>query len=266
MLDDRLDALRRLFEEGDGLLRTAGSAAQVSAAPGSDSTESVSVTLDGQGQVVGVSVVVSWQRRLGAEGLPGAVVEAVRDASMRRLNAWGEAYGEDGGDPSAHATGASAGGIFVAGGAVAEPVELDRGDFQRRLQAAATGQMSDADRRAALIELLELAEAIERGIDEVSGKLQATIQATHTGQSPDRHVTVTMTGGGDVTDVRFNRAWLREAHEINVGRQITAAFRAAYEKVAAQGVSQLIADSPLGEVQRATQDPLGLAHRLRMTD
>jgi DNA-binding protein YbaB len=126
--------------------------------------------------------------------------------------------------------------------------------------------MSDADRRAALTELLELAQAIERGIDEVSGKLQATLNATHTGQSPDRHVRVSMTGAGDVTAVRFDRAWLREAHEINIGRQITAAFGAAYEKVAAHGVRRLIADSALGQVQRATQDPFGLAHRLRMTD
>jgi hypothetical protein len=31
------------------------------------------------------------------------------------------------------------------------------------------------------------------------------------------------------------------------------------------GVDKLIADSSLGGVQRATQDPLGLARRLRMT-
>jgi hypothetical protein len=47
---------------------------------------------------------------------------------------------------------------------------------------------------------------------------------------------------------------------------VTAAFRAAYEQVAVNGVQKLIADSPLGEVQRATQDPFGLAHRLRMTN
>jgi|tagenome__1003787_1003787.scaffolds.fasta_scaffold20963616_2 DNA-binding protein YbaB len=250
MSDDRLEPLARLCEEGDALLRDARSAAEVTAAPGSDPTGSVRVTLDDQGRVAGVTVVTGWRQRLGTDELAGAVVEAVRDASMRRLEAWGEAYG------SAPANGRP----------VTEHVEFDRDDFQRQLQAAATGQMSEADRRAALTELLELVESVERGIDEVSGSLRATLGATHSGQSPDRHVTVTLTGGGEVTAVRLDRAWLREAHEINVGRQVTAAFRTAYEKVAAQGVRRLIADSSLGAVQRATQDPFGLAQRLRLRD
>lgn len=263
MPDDRLDSLPRLVEEGEALLRDARAAAQASADPGSDATGSVSVRLNAQGQVIGVSVATGWQRRLGADGLPDAVVEAVRDATVRRLTAWGSAYGQDRANRSEVATGTPFGA--PASAAMADPVPLDRDDFQQRLQAAATAPMSGEDRRAALLELLALAEAIERGIDDVSGKLQATLDAIYSGQSPDRHVTVSMTGGGEVTAVRFDRAWLREAHEINVGRQITAAFSAAYQQVAAHGVDKLIADSPLGQVQRATQDPLGLARRLRMT-
>lgn len=256
MPDDRLDSLPRLFAEGDALLRDARSAMQASTDPGSDATGSVSVRLNAQGQVIEVSVVTGWRRRLGADGLPNAVVEAVRDAAVRRLTAWGSAYGQD---PASRSGGAA------TGGAVTDRVPLDRDELQQRLQAAATGPMSDEDRRAALLELLALAEAIERGIDEVSGKLQDTLNARYSGHSRDRHVTVDMTGGGEVSAVRFDRAWLREAHEINVGRQITAAFSAAYQQVAAHGVDKLIADSPLGQVQRATQDPLGLARRLRMT-
>jgi len=260
MPDDRLDFLPRLFDEGEVLLREARCAVQVPADPGADATGSVSVRLNTQGQVVAVSVVAGWQRRLGVEGLSDAVVEAVRDAAVRRLTAWGSTYGQDSASRSDAATGTPHGGD-----AMADRVPLDRDDFQQRLQAAATGPMSGEDRRAALLELLALAQAIERGIDEVSGKLQATLDASYSGHSPDRHVTVSMTGGGEVTAVRFDRAWLREAHEINVGRQITAAFGVAYRQVAAHGVDKLIADSPLGEVQRATQDPLGLARRLRMT-
>jgi len=255
MPDGSLEALARLVEEGEALARHARTAQSVSASPGLDPTGSVSVTLDAQGRASRVNVSAGWQRRVGVEGLSGAVVQAVRDASIRRLTAWGTAFGEEPGDRS---------GTTVSG--VPDAVALDRDDFQRRLHAAATGGMSVEDRRAALSELLELAEAIERGIDEVSDKLQATLDAVHAGQSPDRHVTVSMTGGGEPTAVRFDRTWLREAHEINIGRQLTAAFHAAYENVASRGVRKLIADSALGEVQRRTQDPFGLAHRLRMTD
>jgi DNA-binding protein YbaB len=255
--DDPFDGLAHLVEEGDAIVRDARSAEQVSAPPGSDTTGSVSVTLDRQGRVERVSVAAAWRQRLGTEKLPDAVVQAVRDAAIRRLGAWGAMYGD--GTPDGHAADGHPGPGSVSVGAVRE-------DFERRLQAVSARPMSGEDRRAALSELLALAEAIERGVDEVSGKLQATLDATYTGQSPDRHVTVTMTGGGDVVAVRFDRAWLRQAHEINVGRQLSAAFRAATENVAAQGVRKLIADSSLGEVHRVTQDPLGLARRLRLTD
>jgi len=255
MPDESLDGLGRLVEEGETLVRRAWTAENVPASPGSDPTGSVTVTVDVQGRVSAVKVLAGWRRRVGVEELPGAVVQAVRDASIRRLDAWGTAFGDASEDRSAGTASGAPG-----------PVALDRDDFQRRLHAAATGTMSAEDRRAALGELLELAEAIERGIDEVSGKLQATLDTVHIGQSPDRHVTVTMTGGGEPTAVRFERGWLREAHEINISRQLTAAFTAAYRKVAAQGVRKLIADSALGEVQRRTQDPFGLAHRLRLTD
>jgi DNA-binding protein YbaB len=255
MADGSVDGLARLVEEGETLARRAWTAQNVPVSSGWDPAGSVNVALDAQGRVSVVTVRADWQRRVSAEDLPGAVVQAVRDASIRRLEAWGTAFGESSEDRSA----------TTAVGAPG-PVALDRDDFQRRLHAAATGTMSAEDRRAALLELLELAEAIERGIDEVSDKLQATLNATYTGQSPDRHVTVTMTGGGEPTAVRFDRSWLREAHEINIGRQLTAAFHAAYDHVAAQGVPKLIADSALGEAQRRTQDPFGLAHRLRLTD
>jgi DNA-binding protein YbaB len=264
--NDPLDSLARLVEEGDALVRTARWAQQVPALPGSDGTESVTVSLNEQGLVDRVTIRAGWQQRLGPEGLPDAVVQAVRDASTRRLTAWGEAYGEGAGDEARHS--AVSGSAFgrSTGDGVARSVELNRDDFQRRLRAAASRQMSSEDQQAALGELLEMVEAIERGIDEVSSKLHTTLSASYLGQSADRHVTVTTTGGGDVTAVRCDRTWLREAHEINIGRQITAAFREAYKKVAAQGVHKLIADSPLGEMQRATQDPFGLAHRLGMTD
>lgn len=253
--DDRLDDWRRLLDQGESLVRDASSAARAGAATGRDETGSVRVVLDADGRVAAVNVAAAWRRRLGEKGLSEAVLEAVRDAAVRRLEAWGEAYGAGGDDQ-----------LGERSGDAGDRPGVDPGDLQRRLREVATGPMSESDRRVALTELLELAEAIERGLDEVSGRLRATLAATHTGQSADRHVTVTVTGGGEVTAVRLSRTWLRQAHEANIGRQITAAFRAAYERTAAHSVDKLISDSPLGEIQRAAQDPLGLARRLRLSD
>lgn len=80
---------------------------------------------------------------------------------------------------------------------------------------------------------------------QVASQRDQTLSATHTGHSPHREVTVELTGGGDVTEVRFGRRWLRDAYEANLARQLTMAFRAAYKQVAANGVPHLIAESPL---------------------
>jgi DNA-binding protein YbaB len=260
MPDEPAAGAARLPAQAYGLFRDACAAADVRSEPGRDASESVTVSLDMQGRVVAVGVVAAWRHRLGNGELSEAVTEAVRDAAMRRMEAWAETYG----GASVRTSDEHPQDL---NGPYSDRTMLDPEDFHRRLQAVTTDQhLSDADRQTALTELLALAQAIERGIDEVSSRLQATLSATHTGRSPDGHVTVTLTGGGEMSTVRLDRAWLRDAHEINIGRQITAAFRAAYEAVAASGVQRLIADSPLGAAQRATQDPFGLARRLRITD
>ncbi|WP_250029446.1 energy transducer TonB [Paractinoplanes maris] len=248
MTDDRLEHLRVLAERGETLAAQARAAGQrASGATGADPAGAVTVTLDEQGRVGEVTVVPGWRRRLGSLALDEAVIEAVRVATRRRFEAWGDAW---------------------AGDAPATAPALDRDDFTRRLQAAAggSGPLSAEDSRAALRELLTLAESIEQGLDQVSGALSGALAATHTGRSPDRKVRVTVTGGGDVTAIAYDRQWLLQAHEINVARQTTAAFRAAYAEADRHGVRELIAESRLSEAQQLAQDPLGLARRLRLTD
>ncbi|BCY08831.1 hypothetical protein L3i22_039190 [Actinoplanes sp. L3-i22] len=234
--------LAGLRDDGEALLRRARSAARASGEPGSDSTGSVTVTLDEHGRVVAATVSDRWRSRLTGERLGAAVVDAVRDASIRRLTAWGVAYSEpDRPQPLSSANG-----------------------MRQQLDLITSAALSDADREAALVALLEVVESIERGLDEVSGRLQQTLDATHVGHSRHREVSVELTGGGEVVAVRFDRRWLRDAHHANLTRQLSAAFRAAYEQVAAHGVQRLIADSPLGEAQWVMQDPFGFARRFGM--
>jgi DNA-binding protein YbaB len=139
-------------------------------------------------------------------------------------------------------------------------------DLAQRLQDAVSGPMSSDDVRTAVLELLAMAEDVERGLDEVSARLPQSLAAQHTGRSPDRRVMVTVTGGGEVVEVGYELRWLRDAHEINIGRLTMAAFTAAYAAADISGVDRLIAGSGLGAVLRQTQDPFGLARRLRLRD
>ncbi|MBW6440016.1 YbaB/EbfC family nucleoid-associated protein [Actinoplanes hulinensis] len=239
MFDDRMDALVGLRDDGEALLRRAQSATRAIGEPGLDSTGSVTVTLDEHGRVATMTVASHWRSCLADDRLGEAVVEAVRDAAMRRLTAWGEAYIEP---------------------AVPEAVP-PAADLQQRLDSITSSALPSAEREIALVALLEVVESIEQGLDEVTGRLDQTLSATQTGHSPHREVTVELTGGGDVTAVRFDRRWLRDAHDANLSRQLTTAFRAAYEQVAANGVRRLIADSPLGHAQMVMRDPAGFARR-----
>jgi DNA-binding protein YbaB len=249
MPGDPLEGLGRLRDEGAAAREQARAAASAADARGSDNTGAVTVSLNVDGHVAAVQVASDWRRWLDPGALGDAVREAVQAAAVARLAAWGEVYADESADPS---------------GIAAEPPVPDT--FAEELRVAATARMSSEDGRAAVLELLAMAEAVERGLDEVSARLRSTVDATHTGRSTDRHVTVTVTGGGEVTGVRYDSGWLRDAHEINIGRQTLSAFTAAYESAARSGVDRLIADSSLGEVQRAAQDPFGLARRLRLHD
>jgi DNA-binding protein YbaB len=244
MSGDPLEDLGRLLAEAAAVReQTRAAAAAAAYVRGSDSTESVTVSLNGDGHVAAVQVAAGWRQRLDPDDLGDAVLEAAQAAAVARLAAWGEAYTKE--SPAA----------------ATPPV---REDFAEQLNEVATARMSSADGRAALLELLAMAEAVEQGLDEVSARLQSTIDAAHVGRSADRHVTVTVTGGAEVTGVRYDRGWLRDAHEANIGRQTVSAFAAAYAVAARSGVDRLVAESSLGEVQRAALDPLGLARRLRL--
>jgi DNA-binding protein YbaB len=249
MPGDPLEGLGRLRDEGVAAREQARQAAASAAdARGSDNTGAVTVLLNEDGHVAAVQVASDWRRWLDSGALGDAVREAVQAAAVARLAVWGQAYADESADSSGVA------------------VEPGRDTFAEELRDAATARMSSEDGRAAVLELLAMAEAVERGLDKVSARLQSTIDATHRGRSADRHVTVTVTGGGEVTGVRYDRGWLWDAHEINIGRQTLSAFTAAYESAARSGVERLVADSSLGEVQRAAQDPFGLSRRLRLRD
>jgi hypothetical protein len=124
--EDDTEGVARLLEESDALERVARAAARAPAEPGSDGTGSVTVTLDERGLVATVTVDAGWRQRVPRDRLGDAVIEAVSDASARRLAAWGAAFDEGSDDPVDDLPRETGHGP-VAGG-----VAWDRGDVQRR--------------------------------------------------------------------------------------------------------------------------------------
>jgi DNA-binding protein YbaB len=199
--------------------------------------------------VSAVAVAVDWRERLRGGGtLEAAAGQAVQAATRARLETWARVFS----DPESATTGGP-------------PVEVPA-DYSARLREAATGEVTAETGAAVLSELLELLQQVEQGLDEVSERLSATVNRSLTGRSPNDQVRVTVSGGGEVREVRLERRWLRHAHATDIGRQLLAALGDAYAKVDREGVTQLVAGSALGEAQRAVQDPFGLARRMRLTE
>ncbi|MFI5931791.1 YbaB/EbfC family nucleoid-associated protein [Actinoplanes sp. NPDC051494] len=241
MPGDEIGRLSRLFDDNAVFQRQAGAAAAAaSEARGTDATGSVTVTVSAEGRVAAVRIDAGWRAALEPGTLGDAVRAAAQEAALARIALWGAAFGAD---TRTHDV------------ALLDPEQV---------RALSSGRMSGADSRAALLELLAMAEDLERGIDEVSAGLAAARAAIHTGRSADQRVTVTVTGAGEVGEIRYDRRWLRDAHEFGIGRQTMAAFTAAYSAAARDGADAVIAASRLGELQRVTRDPAELARRLRL--
>lgn len=181
--------------------------AATAADPGADAVDGtgiVTVTLAGNGRVCAVDVDDGWRRLLSLQQLGAAVREAAQQAAAQRLTRWGAVYAEP---PAGHRP--------------LTPSEDD--DLAGRLQEAASRPMSGDDVRTAVLELLAIADDLERGLDEVSARLPQTLAARHTGNSADQRVAVTVTGSGAIAEVGYDTGWLRTATSSTISRLLDEA-------------------------------------------
>jgi DNA-binding protein YbaB len=242
---DPLEALASLRDRADRLVQTMAAAQEPAAAfTGADGSGAVTATVTGAGEVSEVVVDRAWRQRLGPDGLPGAVVQAVEAAMVARLQAWGEAFTAPGQQPAAR------------------PMPLPGETVAARLDELATVRMTSARGRAVLRELLAMAEAVERDIDETAEQIRAQASDGFTGRSRSGEVSVRLAGDGSPVEVVFDRRWLRHAHEVNIGRQTVQAWQAAHRKASEAAAGH----GALAEAQALSQDPRGLARRLHLRD
>lgn len=247
--DDPVERLAELWDQTDVAAQKLQAAAELGRSwTGADETGSVTVSVDGTGHVSHVEVQPDWRQRIRGEPLAGAVRRAVEAAILSRLRSWGEAVAGQDAAPQPRA----------------RPMPFLRESLAYQLDELATARMSGDDGRAALRELLQLLERVERDVDRVSEQLRVQVNALYTGYNPTRDVAVTITGGGTVSEIRYNRHWLADAHGPVIGRETVSAFRAAYQEAEAGSTDKVIARSALGEVQALGQDPFGLARRLHL--
>lgn len=92
--------------------------------------------------------------------------------------------------------------------------------------------------------------------------MQEHLTREYAGRSASGHAKATVTGNGTVMDLSFDTSWLESAHPNNVGREAVQAIQDAYQHASGQDVESIVARSPLGPMQRLSQDPTAMARAL----
>jgi len=185
MADSRWDRFDQTARELDRFARFAQR--QAAEAHGSDPSAAVTVGLDPQGRVDAMTVAADWRQRVHGS-LPDAIRAAIQAATTARLEAWANAMN----DPRAEIAPAT------------EPDLQAPRDFAVRLQEAVTAHPTPEAGEAALGELLGILQQVEHGLDQVSAQVERALSQAVQGRSPDGKVAVTLSGGGDLREVRCN--------------------------------------------------------------
>ncbi|MPZ65194.1 MAG: hypothetical protein GEU83_06640 [Pseudonocardiaceae bacterium] len=211
---------------------------------GQNGTHAVRVTVGGDGNVSDVEIDQSWRRTVGEQGLSAAVLEAVTDATMRRLAQWAEAVASEQSHSAQPNEGAGSGELTTTG-----PVRPP-------------GLSDNAEARRTVQEVLSLLKNVEAELDDLEREVKRRGQQHVVGRSPSHLVKVTMAGRGQVVDVNIQRRLMQRADERLLARELTKAFHAAYERADALKLDGFLGDGKLSRLQDLAADPNALLRRL----
>lgn len=116
--------------------------------------------------------------------------------------------------------------------------------------------------RQAVQELVSLLQGVEAELDDLERRVDRRLAQNVVGVNPSHMVKVTVTGGGQVTDVGIQPRFLKRTDDRGIARELRSAFQAAYERVGTLGVQGLLGDGPLARLHALGEDPAGLLGRL----
>lgn len=211
---------------------------------GHDGSGAVAVTVDSGGCVVDVEIDRSWRSVVGERGLNAAILNAVTDATTRRLAAWSE-------------------GVAAASAPGADANHSSAGQPPPKAETSRGGAPSDgAEARRTVQEVLSLLEDVESELDALERRVGERARQQVVGRSPSHLVKVTVVGGGQVVDVDIQRRLMQRSDESGIAKELLAAFRAAYERAESLKLEDLLGDGNLARLQALGADPDALLRRL----
>lgn len=243
---DPTEAIGRTRDEldrGAGSLREAsGSLGPVTA---KDDTGAITVTLDGDGRISSIVVSMTWRNSHTAHSLAAGINDAATKAGVARLEQWSGTLVEADERPRER---------------VVAP-QLDADDLATRLsEAVDRDRLGSVD--ASMQVMRDLLHELVDSIEDVRTEVREHLAREYTGRSASGHVRATIAGNGTLVDLTFDQTWLASAHPANIGREATQALHEAYRQAGGDDVETIVARSPLGRIQRLSEDPVALARAM----
>jgi DNA-binding protein YbaB len=212
-----------------------------------DDSGAVTVTVSAEGRISGVVVAGRWVDTYTADTLTGGINEAFAQAAATRLEQWGTSFA----DPQT-------------------PVERMPAPMPHESLASRLRDAVQEDRtgtaEATMERMRDMLHELNESIEQVKAEVDAHLAREYSGRSPSGHARATIAGNGNLLDLKLDRDWLDRAHPTNIGREATQAIHEAYRKAGTEDVDTIIARSPLGRLQRLSEDPFALAQELGLRD
>ncbi|HEY6743070.1 MAG TPA: YbaB/EbfC family nucleoid-associated protein [Lapillicoccus sp.] len=244
------DPVEAIGRSRDDLIRGGGAFREAAAALGpvtaKDDSGAVTVTVDAEGRISSILVSITWRNSYTAHSLAAGVTEAATKAGVARLEQWGSTVVKADERPS---------------GRVVAPTPLDADGLASRLSEAVEQDRSGSV-YASMQVMSELLHELVDSIEDVRNEVREHLSREYTGRSASGHVTATTAGNGTLLDLTFDPNWLDSAHPANLGREATQAIHEAYRRAGGDDVATIVARSPLGRLQRLSEDPVALARAM----
>lgn len=214
---------------------------------GSNESGAVTVRVSADGVLTDVRVAMGWRDRVGATGLPSAVLAAVVAAVHGRLEDWGAGLEEVRTGPAPRVRPAP--GLY----------DTLAGRLEDHVRAART-PTEVAAVQAALVDVMD---ELVRSVEEVTADVDAALTATVSGVSgKERHVVAELGLASDLVALAYDDGWLERAHPANIGRETVAAVDDARRALAGRSVSDVVARSRLARMTAMFDDPDAVSRRL----
>jgi len=204
---------------------------------GHDETETVTVSVNADGQVTDVELARGWDKAMDPRMLGAAVVEAVSAATVTRVTSWADRVAEAGDEPE-------------------EPTP-------RPAPQPVTINPSTAVIEDMLYLLHRVGQETKPPERRGRGEEPAPARPRLTkGKSAGGHIVVAL-DGKTVAEVRVetDTMWVGGANHLEVASELRSAFEAAYRR-AAQEAPARRTDSAVAELQALTADPQEFVARL----